>query len=120
GEWRVRGQVSFYAQDQFSPLPNLTVQAGLRYDHTGLLVSDQQVSPRLGAVFFIPKTKTALRASFNRLFQPPQVDNLLLSSSEMARSLSPFATGPSGGGADIHPEKGSAYEAGFGQRFSGW
>ena len=117
---RVRGQFSFYAQDQFSPLRNLTAQVGLRYDHTSLLVSDQQVSPRLGVVYFIPKTKTMLRASFNRLFQPPQVDNLLLSSSEMARSLSPFATGPSGGGADIHPEKVSAYEAGLAQDFGGW
>src|SRR5262245_31044580 len=117
---RVREQFSFYAQDQFSPLRNLTAQVGLRYDHSSLLVSDQQVSPRLGAVYFIPKTKTTLRASFNRLFQPPQVDNLLLSSSEIARSLSPFATGPSGGGADIHPEKLSAYEAGFAQDFGGW
>lgn len=117
---RVRGQVSFYAQDQFSPFRNLTVQAGLRYDHTSLLISDQQLSPRIGAVYFIPKTKTSLRASFNRLFQPPQVDNLLLSSSAQARSLSPFAAGTSGGGADIHPEKLSAYEAGFAQDFGGW
>jgi outer membrane receptor protein involved in Fe transport len=116
---RVRGQFSFYAQDQFSPLRNLTAQVGLRYDHTSLLVSDQQVSPRLGAVYFIPKTKTALRASFDRLFQPPQVDNLLLSSSEMARVLSPFGAGPSHGGADIHPEKLSAYEAGFTQNVGG-
>src|SRR5262249_62426663 len=116
---RVRGQFSFYAQDQFSPLRNLTAQVGFRYDHTSLLVADQQVSPRLGVVYFIPKTKTTLRASFNRLFQPPQVDNLLLSSSAMARSLSPFATGPSGGGADIHPEKVSPYQAGFAQQFTG-
>jgi outer membrane receptor protein involved in Fe transport len=116
---RVRGQFSFYAQDQFSPLRNLTAQVGLRYDHSSLLVSDQQVSPRLGAVYFITRTKTALRASFNRLFQPPQVDNLLLSSSEMARSLSPFGGGPSHGGADIHPEKLSAYEAGVTQDFGG-
>ncbi len=117
---RVRGQFSFYVQDQFSPIRNLSVQAGLRYDHTSLLVSDQQLCPRFGAVYFIPKTKTSLRASFNRLFQPPQVDNLLLSSSELARSLSPFGAAPGGGGADIHPEKVSAYEAGFTQDFRGW
>src|SRR5262249_57206819 len=28
---RVRGQFSFYTQDQFSPLRNLTAQVGLRY-----------------------------------------------------------------------------------------
>ncbi|MBO0859329.1 MAG: TonB-dependent receptor [Chloracidobacterium sp.] len=117
---RVRGLFSFYAQDQFSPLRDMTAQIGLRYDHSSLLVSDQQVSPRLGVVYVIQKTKTSLRASFDRLFQPPQVDNLLLSSSALARSLSPFATGPSGGGADIHPEKVSAYEAGFMQDFKGW
>jgi len=116
---RVRGQFSFYAQDQFSPVRNLTVQAGLRYDHTNLLVSDQQFSPRISGVYYFPKTKTALRASFNRLFQPPQVNNLLLSSSDLARSLSPFA-GANGGGADVHPEKISAYEAGFTQDFRGW
>lgn len=117
---RVRGQFSAYAQDQFSPLQNLTVQAGLRFDYTSLLVSDHQLSPRIGAVYFMPKTKTSLRASFNRLFQPPQVDNLLLSSSEQARKLSPFEDDPSHGGAEIHPEKLSAYEVGFAQDIAGW
>jgi len=116
---RIRGQVSFYAQDHFSPARNLTVQAGLRYDHTSLLVSDQQFSPRLGAVYYFPKTRTAVRASFNRLFQSPQVINLLLSSSDLARSLSPFAN-ENGGGADIRPEKISAYEAGFAQSLGRW
>src|SRR5581483_3286209 len=116
---RVRGQFSYYAQDAFSPVHHLTVQAGLRYDHSALLVSDQQLSPRLGAVWYLPQTKTAIRASFNRLYQPPQVDNLLLSSSEQARGLSPFAR-DGGGSAAIHPEKVSASEIGFAQDVAGW
>lgn len=112
---RTRGQFSAYAQDTFSPLKHLTINAGLRYDYSDLLVADHQFSPRIGAVYYIVKTKTALRASFNRLYMPPQIENLLLSSSDQARRLSPFATDAGGGSEVVRPEKVSAYEAGFAQ-----
>jgi len=108
-----RGTQGVYVQDDFSPLKNLTLSLGVRFDHSDLLVSDHQTSPRIGAVYYIPKTRTALRASFNRLYMPPQTENLLIASSEQARELSPFAD--SGGGADIHPEKLSSGEVGFAQ-----
>jgi hypothetical protein len=115
---RVRGQASWYVQDVFSPLENLTISAGLRYDHSSLLISDQQFSPRIGAVYYIPKTRTAIRGSFNRLYMPPQVENLLLADSAQARQLSPFAEAGAGG-AEIRPEKLSAYEVGFSQELFG-
>ncbi|MEK6285568.1 MAG: TonB-dependent receptor [Acidobacteriota bacterium] len=115
-----RNQYSAYVQDAFSPLKNLSLQLGVRYDHSRLLVSAQQFSPRLGAVYFISKSNTAIRASFNRLYQPPQVDNLLLSASEQARQLSPFATREGGGNAGIKPERSSAWEVGFAQDVAGW
>jgi hypothetical protein len=102
-----------YAQDDFSPFSNLTISAGLRYDRSNLLVSDQQWSPRIGAIYYLPKTRTGFRASFNRLYMPPQIENLLIASSQQARALSPFAD--SGGGADIFPEKLSSWEVGFSQ-----
>jgi outer membrane receptor protein involved in Fe transport len=114
-----RNQYSAYVQDAFSRFKNLSLQLGVRYDHSRLLVSAQQFSPRLGGVYFIPKLKTAIRASFNRLYQPPQVDNLLLSASEQARQLSPFATPAGGGNAAIKPERTSAWEAGFAQDVAG-
>lgn len=114
-----RTQYSAYAQDAFSPAKNLNFQLGLRYDYSRLLVKDQQFSPRLGVAYFIPKSKTVLRASFNRMYQPPQVDNLLLAASAQARSLSPFEDATHSGGAEIRPEKMSAYEVGFAQDVAG-
>jgi hypothetical protein len=46
--------------------------------HQALLIS---------GVYYFPKTKTTLRASFNRLFQPPQVTNLLAATLEMHGGL---------------------------------
>lgn len=118
-ERTARNQYSAYVQDAFSPFKNLSLQLGVRYDHSRLLVSAQQFSPRLGAVYFISKSNTAIRGSFNRLYQPPQVDNLLLSASEQAAQLSPFATPGSGGNAAIKPERTSAWEVGFAQDAAG-
>ena len=71
------------------------------------------MSPRIGAIYYLPNTRTGLRASFNRLFMPPQIENLLIASSQQARALSPFNS--SGGGAEIRPETLSAWEVGFSQ-----
>ncbi len=108
-------QASGFLQDDFSPLKNLTVSAGLRFDHSSMLVSDQQWSPRLGAVYYVPSSQTAFRLSFNRLFMPAQVENLLLSSSEQARDLSPFVSEIGSGGSPVHAEHVSAYELGISQ-----
>jgi hypothetical protein len=112
---KTRGSASWFVQDEFSPFKNLTVNAGLRYDFTKLLVSDQQFSPRVGAVYYVARSKTAIRGSFNRLYMPPQIENLLLANSEQARALSPFSTGESAGGATVLPERISAYELGVAQ-----
>jgi outer membrane receptor protein involved in Fe transport len=112
-------QEALFAQDNFSPLKNLTINAGVRFDHYSLKVSDSMVSPRAGAVYYIPKTRTAIRASYNRIFMPPQIENLLLADSAQARALSPFAD-ENGGGTLIRPERTSSYEVGFAQDVRGW
>ena len=83
--------LSAYVQDRFTVFKNLTLDLGVRYDHYKLLISDQEVSPRLGVAYYIPKTQTTLRASYNRLFQPPPAENLLLASSSEAAALSPIS-----------------------------
>ncbi len=116
---RIGGYLSGYVQDSFSAFRNFTINAGLRYEHSSLPVADYQFSPRIGAAYYIERIKTAIRASFNRLYMPPQIENLLLSNSEAARRLSPFATPQAEGGAVIRPEKVSAWEVGFSQDILG-
>jgi hypothetical protein len=115
---RALGLFAVYAQDSFSPLKHVTLNVGLRYDHSRMLLNEGQLSPRVGVAWHLPRTATVLRASFNRLFQPPQVENLLLSDSEQARRLSPFVD-ETGGGTPLRAERTSAYEVGFAQAVGG-
>jgi outer membrane receptor for ferrienterochelin and colicin len=123
-----RAQWSGYAQDEIRAADPLTVSFGLRFDRTNLLVPASQWSPRAGAAYRWQGTGTTLRASINRLFQPPQPEHLLLSSSPAARVLSPFvdpeedeadAASQGRGGADIEPERQTAWEVGLEQWLSG-
>jgi len=123
-----RAQWSIYAQDEIHAADPLTVSFGLRFDRTNLLVPASQWSPRAGVAYRWDRTSTTLRASINRLFQPPQPEHLLLSSSPAARVLSPFvdpeedkadAASPGRGGAGIEPERQTAWEVGLEQRLSG-
>ncbi len=108
-----RHQGSFYVQDTVSFGERLTLNAGLRFDWTTLLESETVLSPRLGLAYHVPALGTTFRGSYNRLFKPPQVENLLLSSSDEARELSPFE----GGGASVPAERQHAFEAGVSHAF---
>ena len=111
--------LSAYVQDRFTAFKNLTLDLGVRYDNYRLLISDNAFSPRVGLAYYIPKTKTTLRASYNRLFQPPPAENLLLASSTEAAALSPIAVLQGVTTVQpILPDKQNAFEAGAQQLLS--
>ena len=74
------GQGSFYVQDQFSPFRNFTVHAGIRYDRSSVVLTEDLWSPRLGLSYHIPKTGTVIQAVYNRYFVPPPLEYLQLGS----------------------------------------
>jgi outer membrane receptor protein involved in Fe transport len=111
----VRHQGSFYFQDTVSFGDTTTLNAGIRFDWTTLLETESALSPRLGVAYYWPALRTTFRASYNRLFKPPQVENLLLSSSEEAKELSPFEEG----GAEVPAERQHAFEVGFSRTVGG-
>ncbi|HTQ78492.1 MAG TPA: TonB-dependent receptor, partial [Thermoanaerobaculia bacterium] len=79
---------ALYAQDT-ARLGNLTVNAGLRYDHNHLFITESQLQPRVGLAYFLPSTHTVLRASYDRMLITPEYENILLSSSAAAAALVP-------------------------------
>jgi hypothetical protein len=78
---------SAYVQDLIR-LGNWTVSAGLRWDHYQLLENQNAVSPRLSVGRFFPSAGLVLHASYDRVFQTPSSENILLSSSSQVISLS--------------------------------
>jgi TonB dependent receptor-like, beta-barrel/Carboxypeptidase regulatory-like domain len=77
---RLGGQASAYVQDHFSPLRNLTLDLGARYDYFDLVDSSDQVSPRAGVAYHFGRTKAVLHAAYNRYFSPPPIEYSLLAS----------------------------------------
>ena len=113
--------LSAYIQDRFTLAHNLTLDVGARYDHYKLLITDHAISPRLGIAYYVPKTKTTFRASYNRLFQPPPAENLLLASSAEAALISPIAVLRGITTVDpILPDKEHAFEGGMQQLLSNY
>jgi outer membrane receptor protein involved in Fe transport len=103
---------SLFVQDQWQIGSRVTLSSGLRFDRSTMLVARHQLSPRVGAAYRVSEN-TVARASVSRFLQPPQPENLLLSSSEEARVLSPFAEEGEEGGADVEPERQWGFEAGI-------
>jgi hypothetical protein len=73
-------ETAFFIQDQVR-LGALSLSAGLRFDHYDFLISDSAFSPRLAAAYYWQAAGLQLRASYDRMFQTPPLENLLLSSS---------------------------------------
>jgi hypothetical protein len=110
---RATGQnVGLFVQDTFSPVTDLHINLGVRYDRYNLVVEESAVSPRLGIAYHVHDANTVFRASYSRIFMPPFSENLLLSSSTEARDLSPD---PDAGGEDVRPERQHAFEIGVQQ-----
>jgi hypothetical protein len=105
---------SLFLQDLIR-LGNWTVNAGLRWDHYQLLLNKQAVQPRLSVARYFPSANMVVHFSYDRIFQTPSSENILLSSSNAVESLDPtnFLRLP------VQPSTGDYYEAGLSKGFFG-
>ncbi|MGB2622570.1 MAG: TonB-dependent receptor [Candidatus Acidiferrum sp.] len=95
-----------YVQDLIR-LGNWTVNAGLRWDHYQLLVNHQAVSPRVAISRYFPSVGTIVHFSYDRVFQTPSFENILLSSSTAAAGLDTISVQ-----LPVQPSVGDYYEVG--------
>jgi len=102
-----------FAQDQIH-WKVITLSAGLRFDHYDFLVNQTGWSPRLGLAIYWPWAKIVFRAAYDRIFQTPPFENLLVSSSPAVTSLSDQVLR-----LPVEPARGNYYQAGFGRGFFG-
>jgi hypothetical protein len=96
-------------------LHSWTINAGLRWDHYQLLVNQQVFQPRLAISHYFQKSEAVIHFSYDRIFQTPSFENILLSSSPNVASIDPtgFLRLP------VRPSQGDYYEAGLTKVFLG-
>jgi TonB-dependent Receptor Plug Domain len=95
-------------------LGNWTISAGLRWDHYQLILNRQAVDPRISIARYFPSAGLVVHASYDRVFQTPSFENILLSSSTAATTLNPVSLQ-----LPVEPSEGNYYEAGVTKDFFG-
>jgi hypothetical protein len=100
---------SAYVQDLIR-LGNWTINAGLRWDHYQLLLNQNAVSPRVAISRYFPTLGLNLHGSYDRIFQTPSFENILLSSSPAAETLDTSVPAVQ---LPVQPSHGSYYELGL-------
>jgi len=96
-----------YVQDQWHR-NNWNVGAGLRFDHYGFVARQSGWSPRIGISRYVPSLNLLLHASYDRVFQTPAMENLLLASSPQLKSIAPIVVR-----LPVRPAHANYYEGGF-------
>jgi hypothetical protein len=104
---------SAFAEDRIR-LKNWTIDAGLRWDHYQLFLNRHGLDPRVSISRYFPSADLLLHFSYDRVFQTPSFENILISNSVGFGSLNPnFPRLP------VEPSEGNYYEGGATKIFSG-
>jgi len=106
---------SAYVQDLVR-LGNWTFDAGLRWDHYQLEVNQNAVSPRLAVSRYFPTVGLNIHASYDRIFQTPSFENVLLASSPAAEAIDNSVSALQ---LPVQPSHGDYYELGATKAFFG-
>ncbi|MGG6429013.1 TonB-dependent receptor [Acetobacter ghanensis] len=107
-----------YAQDEWQPLKNLTINYGLRFDGVSEYTSEHQVSPRVNVVWK-PWNGGTLHAGYSRYFTPPPFE--VVSSSSLYRFANTSGAPQNYQNDKVRAERDHYFDAGFDQTIlPGW
>ena len=99
-----------YAQDEWKPQNDLTINYGLRYDAVATVVSEGQLSPRLGLVYDLG-SKTRVHAGYARYFTPPPTE--IIDSTSVQKFLLTTNALPSDANTAVKSERSNYYDLGL-------
>ena len=107
-------QETFFIDDKFTPIPWLTLIAGMRPTRFSGRVSENAISPRFGATVTIPRLRWTFRGFYGHYYQAPP----LLTVSGPA--LIDFAKGEGLGFTPLHGEFDEEQQFGVTIPYRGW
>src|SRR5262249_29871253 len=97
---------ALWIQDQLRVGP-ATIADGVTYDHCAPVANEGALSPRVSASWYFAAARLIVHGSYDRSFETPPVENVLLASSDLVASL-----GGQGRSLSLRPSRGHFYEAG--------
>ncbi|MGF1275655.1 TonB-dependent receptor [Acetobacter pasteurianus] len=107
-----------YAQDEWRPLNNLTINYGLRFDGVSEYTAEKQVSPRLNIVWK-PWKGGVIHAGYSRYFTPPPFE--VVSSSSLYKFAGTSAAPSVYQNNKVRAERDHYFDAGIEQTIlPGW
>ncbi len=104
---------SAFLQDEFHR-KNWNVRLGIRYDHYRFVVDESAWSPRVAVSRYLTSAGLLVHASYDRVFQTPAIENLLLASSPQVSQISSLVLR-----LPVRPARANYYEVGMTKGFGG-
>ncbi len=104
------GFYSAYIQDRWLVVPSLTVNYGLRYDLNNGYAREDQLSPRVNAVYALDR-RTRLHAGYARYFTPPPLE--LIAPTDIALFQGSTNALPSNVNTSVKAERDNYYDVGL-------
>lgn len=98
---------SAFVEDQLHRA-NWNLGLGVRYDHYQFVVNESAVSPRVSVSHYFSSGGILLHASYDRVFQNPAIENLLLASSPELNEISSLVVR-----LPVRPARANYYEFGL-------